>query len=319
MQHHKRASPAAAAAQDMQASPTSVARGDMETATPSKENDVNPLHISGAVEEDDVRLYWRKRQLRQKYCSLLCMLLTGFFVGFGTGAGVFIQKDWGGDDDEAVSTPDTIIVADFTDGIPWNQKNDPVMGGDSTGTFTVTDGVGLMSGSVEIVSFLNAPGFIKAEKEAVYPDISTCSGLVVSCAHFTGDPSAEYAGYRIGFGRQRAPEDLDPHKWSSGFKAPFAPGMNLMDVEIPFTAFSDDWDDATGDVIVTCAEDERVCPTGSVLRDIQTLSVWAEGVEGAVHLELHSIKAINCGGGRWSHAAATDEAEDESADGGEGD
>ena len=258
----------------MQASPTSVARGDMETATPSKENDVNPLHISGAVEEDDVRLSWRKRQLRQKYCSLLCMLLTGFFVGFGTGAGVFIQKDWGGDDDEAVSTPDTIVVADFSDGVPWAQKNDPVMGGDSTGTFTVTDGVGLMSGSVEVVSFLNAPGFIKAEKEAVYPDISTCSGLVVSCAHFTGDPSAEYAGYRIGFGRQRAPEDLDPHKWSSGFKAP---------------------------------------------RDIQTLSVWAEGVEGAVHLELHSIKAINCGGGRWSHAAATDEAENESADGGEGD
>ena len=48
------------------------------------------------------------------------------------------------------------------------------------------------------------------------------------------------------------------------------------------------------------------------------LQVWAEGVEGAVHLEIHSIKAINCaGGGTWSHAAAM--SSDESEDGGEPD
>ena len=77
----------------------------METATPSKDNDVNPLHIH-VGDEDDVRLYWRKRQIRQKYCSLLCMLLFGFFIGFGTGAGIFIQKDWGSDDDDDDDTPD---------------------------------------------------------------------------------------------------------------------------------------------------------------------------------------------------------------------
>jgi hypothetical protein len=129
----------------------------METATPSKDNDVNPLHIH-VGDEDEVRLYWRKRQIRQKYCSLLCMLLFGFFIGFGTGAGIFIQKDWGSDDDDdssPQSTPDTIVVADFSDGKPWTQTNDPVMGGQSTGDFTVSaDGVGLLEGSVEIVTFL---------------------------------------------------------------------------------------------------------------------------------------------------------------------
>ncbi|CAH0375831.1 unnamed protein product [Pelagomonas calceolata] len=340
-------------------SPTSVARDDMETATPSKDNDVNPLHIH-VGDEDEVRLYWRKRQIRQKYCSLLCMLLFGFFIGFGTGAGIFIQKDWGSndDDDSSPTTPDTILVADFIDGKPWEQTNDPVMGGQSTGAFTVSaDGVGLLEGSVKIVKFLTkcsggaqdgeqcaddatddtddatcpggvcvrAPGFIKAEKAGTFPDISACSAFVISCKHYTGDPMGDYTGYRIGFGTQRAPEDLEPHRWSSGFKAPFQAGMVLTDVEIPFTAFSDDWDDATGEIIVSCADDQRVCPHASNLQDLQKLSIWGEGVEGNVHLEIHSIKAINCAGGAhtaatgsWSHAAAT-AASDESEDGGEPD
>ena len=328
----------------------------METATPSKDNDVNPLHIH-VGDEDEVRLYWRKRQIRQKYCSLLCMLLFGFFIGFGTGAGIFIQKDWGSDDDDdnsVPSTPDTILVADFSDGKPWTATDDPVMGGQSTGAFTVSaDGVGLLKGSVKIVKFLTkcqggskdgeqcaddaignddtddatcpggvcvrAPGFIKAEKSGTFPDISTCSGFVISCKHYIGDPNGDYTGYRIGFGTQRAPEDLEPHRWSSGFKAPFQAGMVLNDVEIPFTAFSDDWDDATGEIIVSCADDQRVCPHASNLQDLQKLSVWGEGVEGDVNLEIHSIKAINCaGGGTWSHAAAT-AASDESEDGGEPD
>ena len=92
-------------------------------------------------------------------------------------------------------------------------------------------------------------------------------------------------------------------------------------MEIPFTAFSDDWDDATGEIIVSCADDQRVCPHASNLQDLQKLSIWGEGVEGNVHLEIHSIKAINCAatsGGTWSHAAAT-ASSDESEDGGEPD
>ena len=149
-----------------------------------------------------------------------------------------------------------------------------------------------MAGSVEIVDFLGAPGFIKAEREGKYPDISSCDAFVLTGRHT--DYTSEYGGYRLAFGRARAPADLNPHRWTSGFKAPFTIGMIVDEVTIPFTAFSDDWDDATGDIIVTCAEDVRVCPTSSVLEDIETLSVWGEGVEGAVSLEIHAIKAINC-------------------------
>ena len=308
-------------------SPTSVARDDMETATPSKENDVNPLHIH-VGEEDDVRLYWRKRQIRQKYCSLLCMLLFGFFIGFGTGAGIFIQKDWGedDDDDDDARPPDTIVVADFAASTGWLPVLDSVIpGGTSEATFVIEDGVARFVGSVRVVDVpsLNAsfPGFVMAEKTAPFPDVSTCSGFVISCRHWAEE---DYAGYRLGFGAQRAPEDLNPGRWASGFKAPFAPGRALGDVEVPFTSFSDDWDQATGEILVSCADDERVCPHASHLRDLQKLSVWAEGVEGDVHLEIHAIKAINCAGGAhtsggsWSHAAAT-ASSDESEDGGEPD
>jgi len=44
----------------------------------------------------------------------------------------------------------------------WKQQNDPVMGGKSSGTFSITDGVGVMDGTVAIVPSLSAPGFIQA-------------------------------------------------------------------------------------------------------------------------------------------------------------
>ena len=216
---------------------------------------------------------------------------------------------------------DVVLVADFAASTGWLPVLDSVIpGGTSEATFVIEDGVARFVGSVRVVDVpsLNAsfPGFVMAEKTAPFPDVSTCSGFVISCRHWAEE---DYAGYRLGFGAQRAPEDLNPGRWASGFKAPFAPGRALGDVEVPFTSFSDDWDQATGEILVSCADDERVCPHASHLRDLQKLSVWAEGVEGSVHLEIHSIKAINCaGGGTWSHAAAT-ASSDESEDGGEPD
>ena len=75
---------------------------------------------------------------------------------------------------------------------------------------------------------VRAPGFIKAEKSGTFPDVSACSAFVISCKHYTGDPMGDYTGYRIGFGTQRL-GDLEPHRWSSGFKAPFQAGMVLTD------------------------------------------------------------------------------------------
>merc|ERR1719229_2179026 len=66
----------------------------------------------------------------------------------------------------------------------WLQMNDPVMGGESTGTFTVDPdrAVGIMDGKVVDVPFLKAPGFIKAlprdtPAQQIYPDISSCQAI----------------------------------------------------------------------------------------------------------------------------------------------
>jgi len=42
---------------------------------------------------------------------------------------------------------------------PWTTINDPVMGGASTSTITVSSGLGVWEGEVRVVDFLGAPGF----------------------------------------------------------------------------------------------------------------------------------------------------------------
>ena len=77
------------------------------------------------------------------------------------------------------------------------------------------------------------------------------------------------------------------------FKAQFdvPPGDEFSEVRIPFNMFSNKWDSATGDQIVTCAEDPKVCPTSNDLAHIRQVGIWAEGVEGNIHLEVQSIWA----------------------------
>ena len=90
-----------------------------------------------------------------------------------------------------------------------------VMGGKSTGTFHVDDknNVGVFHGSVEIVSFLNAPGFIKVEttKGESWPDASSCAGLQFSLK--SSVPS--YQGFRVSFGSKK-PKGSFPYTY--GFK-----------------------------------------------------------------------------------------------------
>lgn len=177
----------------------------------------------------------------------------------------------------------------------WEQKNDPVMGGQSSGTFTVdfNNGVGIFDGEVKDVPSLQAPGFIKAQtigerplKEA-FPDVENCEGIAI-----TAKASDAYAGYRFSFGKAHV---LWGKFFAYGYKADFAPAVGeFSTVELPFESFTDYWDDATGDAIVTCLENEQYCPDARTKRDIRTMSVWAEGVNGLVHLELKEIAAYGC-------------------------
>lgn len=181
-----------------------------------------------------------------------------------------------------------ILIEDFKHPThTWIAKNDPVMGGKSTGTVTLADGLAIFDGQVVNVPFLQAPGFITMEtRRGVWPDVSACQGLVVRMR-----ATEPYDGYRLSFGNVHVPGG----RFAYGYKANFAVNNTFADVYLPFDQFTAKWDDATGDAIVTCAENARYCPTTQSLQNLQTLIFWGEGVAGKVHLEIASIRGAHCG------------------------
>jgi len=170
--------------------------------------------------------------------------------------------------------------------LTWTQQNDPVMGGASVGTFAIKSGAGVFDGKVVDVPRLKAPGFIKVDARGKFPDVSSCSALVIN-AH----AASNYTGYRVSFGTAHVPGGA----YAYGYKAHLdAPTDASFSVTIPFNQFSDDWDDATGDLKTTCAQNKEYCPDADTRKDMRTLSLWGEGVAGDVHLEVKSIEATGC-------------------------
>jgi hypothetical protein len=174
----------------------------------------------------------------------------------------------------------------------WQQMNDPVMGGRSTGTFTVQDGVGIFEGEVVDVPFLHAPGFIQArtkkgKHDVFFPDVSSCSALQLVVKSNTA-----YDGYRVSFGNAHP---KGGKRYAYGYKANMeVPTSDFGKVVIPFDDFTDFWNDATGDAIHTCHENPLYCPDEMTLKDMQIMTIWAEGVAGKVSLEIQSISAVGC-------------------------
>jgi Complex I intermediate-associated protein 30 (CIA30) len=180
----------------------------------------------------------------------------------------------------------------------WSVLNDPVMGGRSTGSFSISDlGIGIFTGQVRNVPFLQVPGFIQARSIASepYPDISSCTALELMVR--TNKP--EYAGYRFSFGTRHAPNGK---RFAYGYKVhftiPTSENGEFHSIRLPFDFFTDAWDDATGDPVHECnitdVHDSIYCPDEAALRNIQTVSVWGEGVLGDVSVEMDSISAVGC-------------------------
>jgi len=167
------------------------------------------------------------------------------------------------------------------------------MGGKSTGTFTVADGLGVFDGEVVDVPFLKAPGFIKSSVVdmklfgRIFQDITSCQAITLTIR-----TSTAYAGYRFSIGNAHAPGGKF---FAYGYKSHFSPPVGEFGtVTIPLNNFTDYWDDATGEPIKTCQEDKVYCPDAKTLKDMRTMSVWAEGVKGKVHLEIKSVGATGC-------------------------
>jgi len=157
----------------------------------------------------------------------------------------------------------------------------------------VANGLGVFDGEVADVPFLKAPGFIKSSVTdmnifgRIFPDISSCEAITLTLS-----TSIAYAGYRFSIGNAHA---SGGKFFAYGYKSHFtAPVGKLGTVTIPLDNFTDYWDDATGEPIKTCHEDKSYCPDAKTLKDMRTMSVWAEGVKGKVHLEIKSVGATGC-------------------------
>jgi len=180
----------------------------------------------------------------------------------------------------------------------FKELNDPVMGGKSSGNWSVQDGSGVMQGVVVNVPSLSAPGFIKSSGDGTFADVSAAlsGGLKLTVR----SPSAEYTGFRLSF----AAGTLSPDYSCAGggsiplsrgcFKRQFAVkgGSEFSEVYLPFNSFSDKWSPATGKQTTTCAEDADVCPKASDLAGIKRMEFWAEGVNGNVRLEVKRVEAV---------------------------
>jgi len=192
----------------------------------------------------------------------------------------------------ATTIPDEIILESFSDpSYDWGIQNDPVMGGESYSSMEMMDadgGTAFFTGEVKDVPFLGVPGFIKTQSSGMkpYPDVSCCESLKLTVMGME-----EYEGYRVSFGTKRAKSGF----FASGFKGNFdAPVGEYGDVIIPFDMFSVEWDEATGDQKITCAEDPTVCPDMETLEDMQTIALWGEGVGGKLNLYVKAISAVGC-------------------------
>ena len=192
----------------------------------------------------------------------------------------------------------TILLEDFQNPVnKWTTLNDPVMGGKSHSEVTIDNGVARFTGECAIVPSLQAPGFITMEtgsqffdKPSQFPDVSSCSGFAILLK-----TNVDYSGYRFSFGKAHAKGG----RFAYGYKAPILQTERtvgeFVTITIPFMEMSDRWDDATGDIITPCSEDNpEFCPSQKWLKRMETMSFWGEGVEGTVDLEIKSISAVGC-------------------------
>merc|ERR1712039_668779 len=202
----------------------------------------------------------------------------------------------------SLTSPETGVTLATFDGaagttFKFDELNDPVMGGKSTGTWSVGNGFGILDGQVVNVPALKAPGFIKAAADGKFPDVSEfIDGSLVLSVRTT---TPEYAGYRVTF---VAGATSASFACAAGGSLPFSrgcfkqkfsvpAGSNFVEIKLPFNTFSDKWSSATGEHNAECAKDKSVCPTASKLSKIQRIEFWGEGAAGKLHLEVKSVSA----------------------------
>jgi len=183
-----------------------------------------------------------------------------------------------------------IIIENFAKPrFSWSTLNDPVMGGQSDAQISLQDGVVYFYGHVKIVSFLQVPGFITlVNSRGDYPDVSSCDALKLVLKS-----QEAYSGYYVSFGSAHVEGNGHAFGFKAHFDAPVQDGF--ISVVLPFSTFSNNWNDGSGAVEVSCEEESKYCPDRKTLQNFETMSVWGEGVEGTINLMIKEISAVGCG------------------------
>ena len=203
-----------------------------------------------------------------------------------------------------------IILTSFNSEIgstySWIETNDPVMGGESTGNFSISNNTGIFLGNCVNVPSLNAPGFCKINTQkklkSTFPDLSDNNegGLKIKfkTEHYN------YDGYRIAFSAKNIPRTSI--FGGGSFKAGFSKYLNKTNdwqiVSIPFNDFSYDWSAFTGECNTTdpngqvhhcCSKDDnyKYCTNKTYLSNINELELWAEGSVGLFSLYVETISS----------------------------
>merc|ERR1719181_1507748 len=219
----------------------------------------------------------------------------------------------------AIAAPtslDTMVLATFGDksktDYKWAEQNDPVMGGQSYGSWSVdtsSPAHGVFTGQVKNVSFLHAPGFCRTTTvQPFFTDASAYleGGLQLQIRTLT----PQYAGFRFAFSAVGVPTHNGGHELLGSFKSSFSippssSGGGYDTVYLPFHSFSWDWSDFTGECSTKdpdgyqhrcCGTDHpEVCPTAKQLAKIDGFSLWAEGAEGNFTVDILSVSAVMSG------------------------
>jgi len=182
----------------------------------------------------------------------------------------------------AVASTKTISLATF-DGAKvstqtWTAVNDPVMGGQSFGTFntSIARKVALWEGEVKIVPFLHAPGFCNVQAPGSYPDASGMTAITLR-ARTVGTSLANFNVQLSTKGSHRGFK-------SASYSANFTLSSEWQDVTVPLTSFACNWR----------GEPVSWCPSiMSQLSKITQLAVGTAfpGKAGKFNVELESISA----------------------------
>lgn len=199
----------------------------------------------------------------------------------------------------------TLVTFDGSKGTSFDflEDEDPVMGSESWGNWTnnTAEKYGSLSGVVTIVdrpavSIVGAsPGYIKAGALGCFPDASSMAGgaFVLEVRSLTSYGTFHFSfASRTRISPQYSCKGGGHPPFSRGcYKTKFAvaQGSDFIKVRLPLTDFSDEWNPATGETDKTCAQDSSACVTAKHLAAIQTVQFWAEGADGKVHLDIHSV------------------------------